>query len=230
MVSAHVELNVFDAIVFGILFLSGLLSLFRGFIREVLSIIAWVGSALITLYNADKISAMLKPSLGEGAASIIVGTLGTYFAALVIISILNSILLRYLKPGSEVGALDKILGLVFGITKGVIIVVLGFYILTFVYDEDSTPEEIKTAWSYPAIQSATLVFVGMLPDYLQNITTLMKASPEEKQKMVEDMQKSGVLKEGEGVESLSVEKLQEMFNKSKSESQDSADGPRIIRP
>jgi hypothetical protein len=58
----------------------------------------------------------------------------------------------------------------------------------------------------------------------------MKASPEEKQKMVEDMQKSGVLKEGEGVESLNVEKLQEMFNKTKAESSDGTGGPRVIRP
>jgi membrane protein required for colicin V production len=230
MVSAHVELNIFDAIIFGILFLSGLLSLFRGFVREVLSIIAWVGSALITLYNADKIAEILKPSLGGGAASVIVGTLGTYFLALIVISIINAFLLRYLKPGSEVGALDKILGLAFGITKGAVIVVLGYYILTFVYDEESMPEEIKTAWSYPTIQSATKVFVGLLPDYLQNMTTLLQASPEEKQKMVEQMQREGMLDPTQGVESLNVEKLQEMFSKTKKDPENSGDGPRVIRP
>lgn len=228
MVSAHVELNVFDAIVLGILVLSALLSLFRGFIREVLSIIAWVGSALITLYNADKVALALKPTLGEGAASIIVGTLGTYFASLVIISIINAILMRYIKPGSEVGALDKILGLAFGLIKGGIIVVLGFYILTFVYDEKSFPEEIKTAWSFPTVQSATKTFVSFLPEYLQNITTLVKASPEEKQKMVEEMQRQGVLKEGQGVESLDVEKLQQMFDKSGDAS--GSTGPKVVRP
>lgn len=226
MVSAHVELNVFDAIVLGILVLSALLSLFRGFVREVLSIFAWVGSALITLYNADKVAAALKPTLGGGAASIIVGTLGTYFVSLVVISIINAILLKYLKPGSEVGALDKILGLIFGLAKGAIIVVLGFYILTFVYDEESFPEEIKTAWCFPTVQSATTHFVGLLPDYLQNITTLMKASPEEQQEMVQEMQRRGVLKEGQGLESLDMEKLQDMFNKTNG----SGSGPKVVHP
>jgi len=231
MVSAHVELNVFDAIVLGVLVLSALLSLARGFIREVLSILAWVGSALITLYNADKVAAALKPTLGEGAASIIVGTLGTYFVALIIISIINAVLMRYIKPGSEVGALDKILGLAFGLIKGAIIVVLGFYILTFVYDEKSMPEEVRTAWSFPAVQSATGVFVKMMPDYLQGLSTIAKASqgtPEEKQQMVEELQRRGVLKEGEGIESLDVEKLKEMFEKTGAAS--GSAGPKVVRP
>ncbi len=227
MVSAHVELNIFDAIVFGVLVLCALLSLFRGFIREVLSIFAWVGSAMITLYNADKVSAMLKPQLGEGAASLIVGTMGTYFVALIIISIINAMLLRYIKPGKEVGALDNILGLAFGLVKGGIIVLLGFYILTFVYDEKSLPEEVKTAWCFPAVQSATQRFVGLLPDYLQNITTLVKASPEEKAKIVEEMKKQGVLQEGQGVESLDVKKLQEMFEKTGNRGTNA--GPKVIQ-
>lgn len=231
MVSAHVELNIFDAVVLGILVLSALLSLFRGFIREVLSLIAWVGSAMLTLYNADKVSAMLKPQLGEGAASLVVGTLGTYFVSLIVISIINSILLRYIKPGKEVGAIDNILGLAFGLVKGGMIVVMGFYIMTFVYDDKSFPEEVKTAWSYPAIQSATTEFVKLLPDYLKNITTLVKASPEEKQKMVQEMQSQGVLQEGQGVESLNVQKLQEMFEKTGARPQtENPNGPKIIRP
>ena len=228
MVSAHVQMNAFDAIVLGILVLSGLLSLFRGFIREVLSIFAWVGAAMITLYNADKVAAALKPSLGGGAASIIVGTLGTYFVALIIISIINMILMKYLKPASEVGGIDKVLGLIFGVVKGTIIVILGFYILTFVYDENSMPEEVRTAWSYPRLQSATKVFIGYMPDYLQSITTLYKATPEEQQEMVKEMQRKGLLKEGEGIESLDVEKLQEMFNKSGDGTGSS--GPKVVNP
>ncbi len=44
------SLNIFDLVVFGILGLSALLSFFRGFVREVLSLGAWVGASLITLY------------------------------------------------------------------------------------------------------------------------------------------------------------------------------------
>ena len=66
MVDAQLNINMFDGIVFGVLFLSALVSFFRGFIREFISLLAWIGAALITLYLVEDVAKFLKPYAKEG--------------------------------------------------------------------------------------------------------------------------------------------------------------------
>ena len=44
-------INLFDAIVLGVVLLSALVALLRGFVKEVLSLAAWAGAVLVTLWG-----------------------------------------------------------------------------------------------------------------------------------------------------------------------------------
>lgn len=181
MLDAHLNINLFDGVVLVVLFLSALLSFFRGFIREVLSLGAWIGAAMITLFFAKDLAEFLLPYLKTGLAATIFATMGTYFLSLTTISIFNSVLARYIKKGSDVGHLDNLLGLFFGIFKGGLIITLGYFLMTLIWGKDTEkyPEIVKTAYTRPVVEKCTAIFERAMPAYIMKPLTA-EQKPEEK--------------------------------------------------
>ena len=90
------QLNVFDSVVIGVFAISCLVAFFRGFIREVLSLGAWVGAGMITVYLFPHSTEFMKQHIkGNEMIAAGAGALGTYICALLGISIINSIIIRY---------------------------------------------------------------------------------------------------------------------------------------
>lgn len=217
MIDAQLQMNLFDAIVLGVLFFSALISFFRGFIRELLSLLAWVGAAFITLYFVLDVAKFLEPYVKKPMVAAIFATLGTYFVALITISILNSILVRYLKSGSDVGAFDNIFGLMFGVLKGSLIVALGYFLLTVVMgpNKEEYPDWIKTAHSLPLVEKGTSIVVAMMPSYLKELATFANKE-EEPFNTEEPLEESPMPPEGsgapaQGFDQLDMQKFQDIL-------------------
>lgn len=175
------SLNMFDAVVIIVFLLSTLLAFFRGFVREVLSLGAWLGAAIITIYAFEPVSAMLKPHTSKPMVAYLLGGLGTYITVLLVISIINAVIVRYIKSGSDVGMLDNMLGLGFGALRGAFIISLGYLVLSLIVDEENPPEWIKGAQTRPFVQKGALALAAVAPEYLEDISSLsekMKAEQE----------------------------------------------------
>lgn len=166
------QLNMFDAVVILIFLLSTLLAFFRGFVREVLSLGAWLGAAVVTIYAFEPVSNMLKEHTDKDMVAYLLGGLGTYIVVLLVISIINAVIVRYVKSGSDVGMLDNLLGLGFGALRGAFIVSLGYLVLTLVVDEESPPEWMKNAQTRSLAQSGALAIAKVAPGYLEDISSL----------------------------------------------------------
>src|SRR6185436_15629179 len=109
----HASLSYFDAGVVAILALSCLFAFIRGFVKEMLSLGAWVGAGLITIYFFPDFAKRLEPSFKNPIVAAGMATLGLYITALLCFSIVNAIILKFLKEGSDVGILDNTFGLMF---------------------------------------------------------------------------------------------------------------------
>lgn len=168
------QLNIFDSAVLVVIFLSTLMAFFRGFVKEVLSLGAWVGSALITLYFFPDVASWLKPHFKNPIVATGFATLGTYITALVSISIVNSIILRYVKAGSDVGMLDNMLGLVFGFARGAFIVSLGFLMMTFVVNKENYPIWVEEAITRPYVEHGAETLAKLAPRYLSDSEQMNK--------------------------------------------------------
>ena len=128
------SLNIFDLGVIIVIGLSALLSFFRGFVREVLSLGAWLGAGIITLYSFPAVSKWLLPQVKSEMVASGLASMGVFICSLILLSILLGVLLKFLKPGSEVGFLDNFIGLFFGLARGVLVVsvVAGEALLGFI--------------------------------------------------------------------------------------------------
>jgi membrane protein required for colicin V production len=175
------NVNTFDAVVIGILVLSAIVAFFRGFIRELLSLGAWVGAALITVYLFPHSNAFMKNHIhGSQSAPVAagVGALGTYIAALLFISLINSVILRYVKTGAEVGLLDNFLGLIFGALRGAFTIALGYLILMSVIPKDPPPEWMKNSLTRPYVEQCANLLASAAPTYLHDIEGFVKREEE----------------------------------------------------
>jgi membrane protein required for colicin V production len=113
-----------DYLIIGIISISGLISLARGFVRESLSLAAWILALWVALrfspqaaeLFADSIS--VSPSLRLAIAFFLL-LLGTLLLA----AIANSLLSRLVQTTGLTGT-DRILGAIFGIARGVAIVTI----------------------------------------------------------------------------------------------------------
>lgn len=170
MIETH--LNIFDAIVFGIMLVSCLFAFFRGFVREILSLGAWIGAALVTIYYFPAAAEQLQPNFKNPVIAAGFATLGLYITALVGFSIVNMFIIKFIKSGDEIGLTDNIMGLIFGAARGAFIISLGYFMVALFLPESEEPEWIEGSFTQPYVEEGALMLARMAPDYLRDISAI----------------------------------------------------------
>lgn len=181
MSGMNFNVNTFDAIVFTVLGLSALVAFFRGFVRELLSLGAWVGAALVTIYLFPHSTEFMKHHIHGSHGDTIaagVGALGTFIVAFICFCILNAVILRYVKPGSEVGLLDNFLGLIFGALRGAFIVSLGYLILQAAIPMDDPPHWLKGSITRSYVEYGADMLTSAAPTYLHDMEGFIEKEQE----------------------------------------------------
>lgn len=118
-------ITLLDIVLLAVMLISGLLAMIRGFMREVLSITAWILAAGATLYAYGKLvpaaTAYFNSELVAKGA--VIG--GVFLLTLLVVSVIT-VRISDMVLDSRVGALDRTLGFVFGLARGLLIVVVAF--------------------------------------------------------------------------------------------------------
>jgi membrane protein required for colicin V production len=173
--------SYFDAAVAAVMALSCMFAFFRGLVKELLSLGAWIGAGLITLYYFPDLAKALEPRFKSPVVASGIATLTIYVTALIGFSMINALIMRMLKDGSDIGALDNTLGLFFGALRGAFVVSLAYLMVTMVMTEEEMPPWVKTAKTRPVVEKGAILLARASPGYLRDITTL-RLKIEEQQK------------------------------------------------
>ena len=170
-----------DILLLGVMLISGLLAMIRGFMREILSIGAWGIAALVTLYSYARVLPIAQGYFSSNtvAAGVTVG--GIFLLTLLIVSIIT-VRISDMILDSRVGALDRTLGFLFGLGRGLIIVVVAFLFFAWLVPDRSQPEWVRGAKSKVVLQSTGQWLMSMLPDDPEStILKRLKRKPDEDQ-------------------------------------------------
>jgi membrane protein required for colicin V production len=152
-----------DIFLIVVMLVSGLLAMVRGFMREVLSIAAWATAAVVTLLSFTKLLPLAKQYFNNDivASGITVG--GVFLATLIIASIFT-VRFSDMVLDSRIGALDRTLGFLFGLGRGLIIVVVAFVFFDWLVPDKSQPQAIRNAKSKIVLRSTGDWLMSLLPD------------------------------------------------------------------
>jgi membrane protein required for colicin V production len=175
-------ITLLDLILVLVMLVSGLLAMIRGFMREILSIGAWIMAALVTLYGYSRMLPVAKSYFASDlvAAGVTIG--GIFLLTLLVVSIVT-VRISDMILDSRVGALDRTLGFLFGLGRGLIIVVVAFLFFAWLVPDRSQPEWVREAKSRVVLQSTGQWLISMLPDDPEKtiLQRLKKRKPEDQE-------------------------------------------------
>lgn len=156
-------ITLLDIILLAVMLISGLLAMIRGFMREVLSIAAWIAAALATLYLFNRLLPHAQQYFNNDmvAKAAVIG--GVFLGTLLIVSIIT-VRISDMILDSRIGALDRTLGFLFGLARGLIIVVVAFLFFDWLVPQKSQPSWVTEAKSRVVLASTGDWLKSMLPD------------------------------------------------------------------
>jgi membrane protein required for colicin V production len=164
-------LPVLDLVLLGVMLVSGLLALVRGFMREILSIAAWGAAALVTLYSYAKLLPTAKAYFNSDTIATIAVVAGTFIGTLIIVSVIT-VRISDMILDSRIGALDRTLGFLFGLARGLLIVVVAYEFFIWLVPEKQRPDWVQQAKSRAVLDASGEWLKGLLPDDPEN--TILK--------------------------------------------------------
>jgi len=114
-------MTVFDYVVLVIMGLSVQLSILRGFVREALALVSWLVAFFVAKLYALELAPLLPQSIPSQSLRILAAFLILFLATLLICSLL-AIALSAVFKRVGLGWMDRSLGALFGLARGIVIV------------------------------------------------------------------------------------------------------------
>ena len=151
-----------DLAVLGIVLVSALLSMMRGFTREVLAIASWAAAAAAAYYFYPLVMPYLTPYIHKEVIAQAAAAAVVFLVTLIVVS-LFTVRLSDAILDSKIGALDRSLGFVFGVARGFLLAVVAFAIFNWLVSEKQQPEWVKNARTRPVLTETADRIVALLP-------------------------------------------------------------------
>ena len=124
--------TLIDAVAAAVIVLSSILAYSRGLVRELMAIAGWVGAAILAFVFAPQAQPLVKelPVVGkflqDSCELSIIAAFAAVFAVGLIIAALFTPLFSSVVQRSALGGIDQGLGFLFGVVRGIILIVVAF--------------------------------------------------------------------------------------------------------
>ena len=156
-------MNFVDICVLAVIGVSALLALSRGLVKEVLSILSWVGAVLAVIFLLPRAEPLVAQYIKEPLLAQIASGVGIFIVALIVLGIINHYLSANVRS-SALGALDRSLGLIFGIVRGAVVVCVAYILMSWAMPNPaSRPDVIREARTEPLVAEGAVFLKSLLP-------------------------------------------------------------------
>lgn len=186
---------IFDTIVIAVLLISALHAFWRGFIREVLTIFGAIGGLMAALAYGDNLRPLMDTWLGvggeENAAKLfdlipmtLVSAVLAYAAIFIVIfgvlSFISHLIAEQVRA-LGLGAVDRTLGVVFGLIRGLLILGIFYLPVYIVMDQETKKEWFKESRTHVYIEGISGWLESILPENMMPF----KEADQDKKKAVD---------------------------------------------
>ena len=123
------NLNWFDFSIIGVVLLSLIISVYRGFLREAISLVSWVLAIILALRFATPLGNELSTHIESPTIRYLIAFAIIFVIVLILGAIVN-LIVKMLVDKTGLGFTDRLLGILFGTARGLLAVSV---ILMFLY-------------------------------------------------------------------------------------------------
>lgn len=116
------SISTLDWMIITVVVLSALLSLKRGFVKEVMSLVTWVVAFIIAVKFTSPLQTLLIDQVQNDQIRYVVAFIALFIATLVLGALVNFVL-GSLVQATGLSSTDRIIGMLFGFVRGGLIVV-----------------------------------------------------------------------------------------------------------
>lgn len=157
-------ITLLDGILVVIMLISALLAMIRGFVREVLSIAAWIAAAVAAFLLYDDLLPFVQQQIAHRQIATAVSAASIFLVTLILVSFITMRISDFVLD-SRIGALDRTMGFVFGAARGLLLVVVGMLFFNwFLPDEEMQPSWVAEAKSKPLLNAVGARLMAALPE------------------------------------------------------------------
>jgi len=164
-------LTAFDVGVGVLVLISAILATARGLTREVLSLATWAGSAAIAIYMWQYHPEIARQYIAEQIVADIATVVVTFIVALIVLHLLTMRIADFVVD-SRVGPIDRTLGFVFGVLRGILIAIVitifGLWLLP-----NNLPGWARDAQTLQPLRNMGDTLISLLPEGLEQQVTDM---------------------------------------------------------
>jgi membrane protein required for colicin V production len=147
-----------DLVIIGIILISALISLVRGFVKESISLVSWILAGFIAFRYFSALAELLLPYVESPTVRTGVAFSVLFVSTLIVGAIINFMASQMVSKTGLSGT-DKTLGMVFGAARGVLIVTL------IVLLASRTPMPEETWWQ----DAGTIKYFSQLANWLKEV-------------------------------------------------------------
>ena len=147
-------LTIVDLIVLGILMISAMIAWHRGFMKEVLTVSAWLVAALAAVFFWPATKPFARSLVEPTILADILALAGVFFMLLIPTSFVSFRLSEMVRE-SRAGPLDRSLGFVFGAARGLLVVGLGYLVYSSLAPAKAQPEWVREARLLPIVKGTS---------------------------------------------------------------------------
>jgi membrane protein required for colicin V production len=159
-------ITLLDGIVVGFTLVSAMLAMVRGFSREILSVASWVAAAAAAYFFYPIVLPYVRPHIDHEMVALAVSAAIIFFIALIVVTVITMKIADFIID-SKVGALDRTLGFVYGVGRGLLVLAVALLFFNWLVGANP-PAWVTDAKSRPLLESIGTWLQGVLPDDPEN--------------------------------------------------------------
>jgi len=203
--------TIFDITIFTIIIISTILGLYKGMLNIVINLLGFVASIVAAIILFPYIKALFIGHIENQLFASIFSGVVAYVISLVVLTFATSKVVALFNPISG-GALDRSLGVVFGVLRGLIISVIIFTVVAVLssgsylkaqnslelvsnLDTKKYPDWLSTSKTSDFLEGLLKSSILFLPEDTLKSITLPKTNIEKDEEIIDDSKKDEILEQ-----------------------------------
>lgn len=172
--AAAASLTAFDAIVFGIILLSALMGFARGFRREIATFTAFTLAVVLAIFLQVNYGERIEQSLPflENLTPFYSGLIisaALFIVLYLVFALIGGRFAKLVQGLEDVGPIDRFGGVLFGIGRAVVVLVLLMVLIRYFGVDERLPNWITNSHSYPPLANAAKAVQIQAPEIADRV-------------------------------------------------------------